>query len=165
MDNCFPSNQLGRWRGKKKGNLNLQSNALFCIIIHIIVILHIILDKHKRYLMSLKITTMNNTGGLCASVWGVQLQSLDSPGNADYPLWKARSPVRAVPFLTQKWFFMEKELVTTLIMWDAKHTLSMYVSCLRWWKSGSHPVLLWTPSAAFAGLRLTRATETSKGPA
>lgn len=52
---------------------------------------------------------MNNTGGLGASVWGVQLQSLDSPGSVDYPLWKVRSPVRAVPFLTQKAFFVAEE--------------------------------------------------------
>lgn len=75
--------------------------------------MHIILDKHKSHLISLKITTMNNAGGLGASVWGlihlVQFQHLDSPGSADYPPWKVRSLVRAVAFLTQKRFFTEEE--------------------------------------------------------
>lgn len=92
----------------KKGDLKLQSNALFCIIIYIFIILHIILDIHTSYLISLKIT-MNNTGGLGPSVWGVQFQSLDSPGSADYPLWKVRSPVTPVPFLAQMMFSIEKE--------------------------------------------------------
>lgn len=71
--------------------------------------MHVSLDKRKSHLLSLKTTAMNNTGGLGASVWGVQFQSLDSPGSVDYPLWKVRSPVRGVPFLTQRRFFMEEE--------------------------------------------------------
>lgn len=89
---------------------------------------------------------MNNTGGLGASVWGCSFRVWIPLGVLIILFGKWGLPWERYRFSLRRGSSWRRNIVITLITRDTKHTMSMCMSCLRWWKSRSHPLLLWTPS-------------------